>query len=633
MQLKPYFSFDSMKDTGVHLVGLNSLVQIEDKANPRFLILIGNSKVKPTTTIEDFYLNMRSDYIEISSNWDVRYIPAEKRVILGLRLMPIFDLSGSDDHVGYVKVTFTNDAATRNDLYFSKTIDSAGKLVSPTLIESDVSTGAIHPMNNESGFFMLKSYDSKGAFVESNVAAGKSVLSRFEMEITTIANGGAILFEETGYPVSVKDNATGKFIITRNNTIPANTAISKYSLYSAGISRISFPNAFEAEISDIHIKDGETLTSIYQLAVNMKTLKTFNWDGTINITSMLDAFKDSGITSFPAIDLSSVTDSRSAFASCSGLTSLPTFILPNCYKCNDMFISCVNLKTVPDFDLPNVVHASNMFHDCRSLTTQGSVNAPKLRYATALWRGCKELTTLGTLSFPSISVVGWMFADTHKLTKFPLRAADLVTVTNIGYWMISSGILSIPANLKLPLLVGAEGGFQNMQITSFPKVDMPLCTNFHATFAGCSKLVTMADIDMSSGTTFQDTFSKCELLTSIPSSIDFSKVTNLDATFYKCRKITSFGDIIAPKVRKANNLFAYNSSLTKVGKIVLDEGVESIGMFTNNASLTCIGGISIPKIRNSSRMFSGCTALTSPSAAEQTKIKHGFSWTNTKPCP
>ena len=122
-------------------------------------------------------------------------------------------------------------------------------------------------------------------------------------------------------------------------------------------------------------------------------------------------------------------------------------------------------------------------------------------------------------------------------------------------------------------------------LTSVPRLNTTVTTNFQDMFRGCSSLTSIPALDTSKATTLYEMFSGCYSLTSIP-ALDTSNVTNFSYMFSGC------------------------SSLPSVPALNTSNGTNFQSMFGACVSLTSIPQLNTSKGTNFQYMFSGCSALS-----------------------
>ena len=135
---------------------------------------------------------------------------------------------------------------------------------------------------------------------------------------------------------------------------------------------------------------------------------------------------DRGITEFPLVDTSKVTNMYQMFYMCSKLKTVPLLDTSKVTTMESMFYNCYALESVPKFDTSNVKNMSQMFY------------------------GCSKIKTIPLLDMSNVSRASNMFSNCSCLEHVP--ELDVSKVSNT----YMSSFLSNTSSLKTCLLIGLK---------------------------------------------------------------------------------------------------------------------------------------------------------------------------------
>ena len=188
------------------------------------------------------------------------------------------------------------------------------------------------------------------------------------------------------------------------------------------------------------------------------------------------------LTSFDAIDTSSVTNFQAAWRECTGLTSFPLIDTSSATNFQSAWHECTGLTSFPLLNTSNVTNMNSAWVNCSALTQFPSIDTSSVTNFTDAWNGCTGLT-----SFPSI--------DTSSGTSLQ------------GAWLNCSGLSSFPA-LNTSNVTVFRSAWQNCSgITTFPSINTSSATDFRNSWQDCSSLTTYpANQFNSTGTLRSDAF-------------------------------------------------------------------------------------------------------------------------------
>lgn len=155
-----------------------------------------------------------------------------------------------------------------------------------------------------------------------------------------------------------------------------------------------------------------------------------------------------------------------------------------------------------------------------------------------------------------------------SITEIP-EWADWIGIKNMKYMFYGcSKIITIP-ELDTSNVTDMSFMFYGCSnLTTIPLLDASNVTNMNSMFYNSSKLITIPLLDTSNVTDMGTMFTLCSNLTSVP-ELDTSNVTNMSDMFAYCSKLTSLPPLNASKVT-SNGPFGYNklTNITDVGGFI-----------------------------------------------------------------
>ncbi len=255
----------------------------------------------------------------------------------------------------------------------------------------------------------------------------------------------------------------------------------------------------------------------------------------VNFTS---AWQSSGLTSFPALDLSTGSNFANSFTS-SALTSFPAGIKMGTAATGDVQFTDTwrdtTLSSFPALDLGNGKFFNGAWRDCDELTSFPSdiklgTNKTGLAFPDT-WRGS------GLASFPALDLSTGAFFNSawqgcSSLTSFPAGAKLGTSASNVnfsGAWR-QSGLTSFSTPLPTAdILVASWRDCSSM--TSFSVAELPLATDSRQSFLNCDFSTFSTEIPKSKA--FQYCWSGCSSLTDFSADVlaNWNPVSLYDSVF------------------------------------------------------------------------------------------------------
>jgi hypothetical protein len=161
----------------------------------------------------------------------------------------------------------------------------------------------------------------------------------------------------------------------------------------------------------------------------------------------VDAWRGSGLTSFPALDLSTGTDFNQAFFQATSL---------------EQFGQC-DFSNASSFDL--------CWYYCSSLTTFPSMQLPSATSLNSTWMGCSSLTNFGKLEAPNVTVFRftWSGSGITTIEDGTLLGTSASSVDFTSAFKNCTALTTLPSNLDLSKGDDFQTAFQNCQsLVNFP---------------------------------------------------------------------------------------------------------------------------------------------------------------------
>ena len=291
-----------------------------------------------------------------------------------------------------------------------------------------------------------------------------------------------------------------------------------------------------------------------------------------SVTQMGAAFKQTSISKFDNIDLSSCSSFSETWRTCQQLSSFSAIDAKNGTSFANAWNQCSALTSFPSgAKLGTAVSSGVNFTDAWASSGLTSFNTPlptsgSVRQA---WYNCQSLQSFST-ELPTATRVDFTWYNNTSLSDF--KTTDIKNCTNFqGAWRNCSALTSFPAGAQLgteAANVDFSGAWQSSGLTSF-STPLPTATNLGAAFRYCTPLVSFT-------------------LDELP------LVTSVSTTWHNTR-FQSFSTKL-PKVTTCYAAWYYNTALTDF----------SADVFANwNPSSITSGVFNLT--------WTGCTALTAQS--------------------
>jgi len=370
--------------------------------------------------------------------------------------------------------------------------------------------------------------------------------------------------------------ALRKFSMQDNGTL---TSLNRAFSYCSRLT--SIPNLNTSNVTDFEY-------SLYW-CFSLKTAP--NWD-TSSGTKFYAAFSSTGLSEFPAYDLSNATDVRSCFSGNKRLKKAIFPYVPNATSFESIFNGCDSIAAVRF--LGSTAHVTNFnyaFSSCYNLRRIKNIDTSSATTMNQTFNACSSLRSLPSLNTDNVTNLGSTFRSCSRLQRIHLSSVD--KVTSLG------------------------GCFEYCGAVKEIKIDNLNCTgvtNLYTTFGGCRSLEYIPEINTSNVTTFNYAISYPVNLKKFPnwdfsSGIGFAgffSMGNSDLNWY----IEEIPDIYAPN---ATQPFGFSNlrACRKVGNLHMPKATSNPN-FYGMASVEEWGELNVSGCQSPSWLFYGTTSVVPP---------------------
>jgi hypothetical protein len=264
--------------------------------------------------------------------------------------------------------------------------------------------------------------------------------------------------------------------------------------------------------------------------------------------SFTSAWQSSGLTSFPPLDLSTGTTFANSFTS-SALTSFPDGIKMGTAATGDVQFTDTwrdtTLSSFPALDLGNGKFFNGAWRDCHELTSFPSdiklgTNKTGVGFIDA-WRG-SGLTSFPALDLSTGTNFNQSFFQATSLQEF--GQCDFSNGSSFDLcWYYCSALTTFPS-MQLPSATSLNSTWMGCSsLTNFGKLEAPNVTVFRFTWSG-SGITTIEDGTLlgtsASSVDFTSAFKNCTALTTLPSNLNLSKGDDFQTAFQNCQSLVDF---------------------------------------------------------------------------------------------
>ncbi len=196
--------------------------------------------------------------------------------------------------------------------------------------------------------------------------------------------------------------------------------------------------------------DGTTTNNLYTAWYQRDDIVEFKHTDTSGVTSANDAWGLSdNLAIFPPLDLSSCGSFQRTWQNCSSLQSFPADAKLGTEANNVNFTYAwrsSGLTSFPALDLSNATNLQSTWRDCDDMLSFGLVDTSSVTNFSDTWLGCNSLT-----SFPSIDTSSGLYFyrtwyDLDSITDFPLLNVSAGRTFSEG-WRFCAELVNFPAGL------------------------------------------------------------------------------------------------------------------------------------------------------------------------------------------
>jgi hypothetical protein len=194
-----------------------------------------------------------------------------------------------------------------------------------------------------------------------------------------------------------------------------------------------------------------------------------------NCTNFLNAWQGTtALSSFPAGAKLGTSANNVNFTSAwqaSGLTSFPALDLSTGTNFNQAFFQATSLEQFGQCDFSNASSFDLCWYYCSSLTTFPSMQLPSATSLNSTWMGCSSLTNFGKLEAPNVTVFRftWSGSGITTIEDGTLLGTSASSVDFTSAFKNCTALTTLPSNLDLSKGDDFQTAFQNCQsLVDFP---------------------------------------------------------------------------------------------------------------------------------------------------------------------
>ena len=380
------------------------------------------------------------------------------------------------------------------------------------------------------------------------------------------------------------------------------------------------------------------------------------------VTNLHSAFRAaSSLTSFPALNLSGVTDLTYTFRDCNalssidanldvsgttkfyqtfeGATALTSFPLLDTssgttfYYC---WYGCTGLKSFPALDMSSGTNFYNAWYNCSALEAFPAVDMSSGTNFGQAWRSCTAMTTFGDCTFSSDPSVDIDFTDTWRLagiTDFP--ALNLSRGTSFLRCWENNDALETFGAVTFSTTATDDINFQEAftlwdNVASFPALNLSRGTNFTYAWRG-NKMTSFGVCTFSTTATddlnFTEAWKDSNQMTTFP-AVNLARGTSFEGAWYNCSSITTFLATGLDSGVNFKNTWNNCLSLTSFPALDLSAGTNFFAAWYNCPDLASFLATDLSSALDLYAAFYGCSSLTSlPSGLDiSSATNFGYTW-------
>ena len=300
--------------------------------------------------------------------------------------------------------------------------------------------------------------------LRQSISGGVSALAFLEYTTASVSSfqlksGGTVNYDvdwgdgstETGVTTNAKDHTYSTAGVYRIKITPAEGSTFRPLQYGATDGTTSLAKVAGLGGSQF----GSSLINAWR---DVSSLTSFGAIDTSSVTSFTRAWANcSGLTTFPQIDTSSGTTFSFAWNACSGLTSFPALDFSSATEVGQAWNGCSNLVSFPSVDFSSVTGSfRRTWYKCTSLTTYPANQFDNIQTTASngfedAWRSCaltaqsieNILTSLDTNGASNITL-GFVGGTNASASTWSYDAVDAyVDLASKGWTITQNGTANI----------------------------------------------------------------------------------------------------------------------------------------------------------------------------------------------
>ena len=282
----------------------------------------------------------------------------------------------------------------------------------------------------------------------------------------------------------------------------------------------------------VTIKSSTTLPeSVFKLSsttVGTKEQETVHLEGLGEVTDMSLMFVDADMTTFTVANANVTKDVSSLYGSWAGCESLTSFPLINISSVTDVdstWDGCSSLTSFPLIDTSLVTDMRNAWAGCSSLTSFPLIDTSSVTSMEATWSNCINIHQFPLFNTSKVTNMNFAWASSGTVGIFP--DIDTSSVITMAYtWSNNRSIDRVRATLDTSSVTNMGSTWRDcISLPSFPALNTSSVTNLSNTWEGCILLHEFPLLDTSNALIMKETWNGCTSLGCI-GGIDTTSATN-----------------------------------------------------------------------------------------------------------
>ena len=199
-----------------------------------------------------------------------------------------------------------------------------------------------------------------------------------------------------------------------------------------------------------------------------------------------------------------------------------------------------NLRYIGKIDLRNLASLENAFRDCPNLEKVGQINTTGQTKFTSMFSRCDKLEEFPVFDTSSATDICELFGYCHSLRDDGIPTLNTSNVTNMSQLFASCTSLVEPiVNFDFSHATSTNGTFADCSnLITIPDINISATKTTYRMFASCSSLITARYLDTSSNEEMSYMFYYCSSLENVP-VYNTSRVTVMNYAFKGCPNLTN----------------------------------------------------------------------------------------------